>query len=807
MEHFLRDVHYALRTTARSPLFSLVVVLILALGIAANCAIFSIIRYTLLNPLQCEAPQQLMVIENALLSLDGMPSSNSPVLDWSPLLRSFDSLAAYTISDGGLNLSSDEGNSESARIEGTGVSASFFHTFRITAALGRTFVPEEEQSGQNHVVVLSHSLWQKRYGANSGIIGKMIWLNEIPFIVVGVAPPEFRFPHNTDLWIPISLGKDRIFTGRANFYDVIGRLKPEVDTSQAQAEANALRQRFKQENPISWIANREIRIVPFLEKLIGDVSLSLLLLWGAVGFVQLIACANVANLVLARGLARRKEIAVRAALGASSGMLFRQLLAESLTLSLIAGIAGTIGAYWFLKFIVAYTSASVAFLSNVRLDRYAGTFTLGVSLITGIIVGLAPGFQAMRIDLDRMLKEGWRQASESTRFSSLRNLLVIFEVALALVLLIGAGLLIGSFKQVLKIESGVNASNVLTAAISLPKTKYSGPGKATQLFTDLITRMRGYPTIRSIGAINVLPMGKGDSIGLLFEIVGRPKAGKFQEMFANDLVVTPDYFSTIGVPLIEGRYFTEHDMANTKRVVIINQSFAKRFWPNESSVGKQLQITGNEAPVEIIGVVGDVKHFGIERKTMFEMYSSYLQSATYLTTLVIKTESNPLKYAAMVRKEVRTLDPDLPVYDIKTMEQRIDESTGNRRFITYVLGIFAVIAIVLAGGGIYSVMAYSVSQRTHEIGIRMALGAGRRQILSLVIGKAMMLTFFGVVVGIASATLLTRLMAGLLYGLQATDILTFSVTTLGLFAIALIASFVPAYRATRIDPLVALRCE
>lgn len=807
MRPALRDAYYAIRAAFRSPLFSLTVILILVLGIAANSAVFSIIQRALLNPVPGKTPQQLMVIENALLFLSGAPSPGSPVLDWGNLLQSFEKLAAYRISDGGLNLSGDGSIEESERVDGTGVSAGFFHIFQVNAMLGRTFVLEEEEAGRNQVVVLSYSLWQRRFGADSNIIGRTIRLNEVAYRVIGVAPNEFRFPQKTDLWIPISLGAGRIFTGSSGIHNVLGRLMHGISANQAQLEVNALRQRFKQENPAAWIATKELRVVPLSEKIIGDVRLSLLLLWGAVGFVQLIVCANVANLMLARGLTRRKEMAVRAALGASSQALFRQLLTENLALSLIAGVAGLVGAHWFLKFIVAYTPASASFLSNVKLDSHAVAFTLGVSVAAGFLVSLAPGFQAMSIDLDRTLKEGQRQGSESSKSSRLRSLLVIFEVAMALVLLIGAGLLIGSFNQVLKIESGVNATNVLTAAISPPKAKYADSGKAARLFNDLISRMRAYPAVRSIGAINVLPMGKGDSVGYLFEIVGRPKAGKFKEMFANNLVVTPDYFSTIGIPLVEGRYFTEHDGANTQQVIIINQSFARRFWPNESPLGKQLLIADNESPTEIIGVVGDVKHFGLENRTMFEMYSLYLQSTTRLTTLVIKTASDPLKHAAMVRKEVQSLDPNLPVYDVKTMEQWIDESTGNRRFITFVLGLFAVIAIVLAGGGIYSVMAYSVSQRTHEIGIRMALGAGRRQILGLVIGKAMMLALLGTVVGVLSAILLARVMASLLYDLQTTDIFTFSITTFSLFVVTLIASFVPAYRATKIDPLVALRYE
>ena len=806
MGNFLQDVRYALRIVARSPLFSVVVVLILTLGIAANCAIFSIIQQALLNPLKCESPQQLMVVENAFLTLDGRSSPNTPLLDWGNLLQSFEKLAAYRISDGGLNLSGDEVNEAPERIEGVGVSAGFFSTFRVNAALGRTFIPEEEGAGRNHVVILSHSLWKRRFGADGDILGKTIRLNEVSFTVIGVMPPEFRFPRSADLWIPISLGEGRVFTV-SGVHNVIGRLKSGVSATQARLEVNALRQRFKQENPASWIATREVKIIPLLDKVVGAIRSPLLLLWGAVGFVQLIVCANVANLMLNRGLARRKEMAIRAALGASNRALFCQLLAESLALSLIAGVAGIIVARWFLKLIVTYMPESVALLGDVRLDNHAVIFTLGISLGTGVLVGLVPGFRATRVNLDQMLKEGQRQVSESSRLSSLRSLLVICEVALALVLLIGAGLLIGSFKHVLKIDSGMNAANALTASISLPRAKYSDPGKAAQLFNDLISRLRGYPAIRSIGAINVLPMGKGAPIGFLFEIVGRPRAGKFHEMFATDLAATPDYFSTIGIPLIEGRYFTEHDRADTRRVVIINQSFAKRFWPNESPVGKQLQIVGNDSTSEIVGVVGDVKHFGLEGKTTFETYSPYLQSTSRLTTLVIKSESDPLQHVAALRKEVQALDPNLPVYDIKTMEQRIDESTGNRRFITFALGIFAAIAIILAGAGIYSVMAYSVSQRTHEIGIRMALGANRRQILGLVIRKAIVMTSLGAVIGIASAILLTRLMAGLLYGVRTTDILTFSVTTVGVFAIALTASFAPAYRATRIDPLIALRYE
>ncbi|HEX5084077.1 MAG TPA: ABC transporter permease, partial [Blastocatellia bacterium] len=432
---------------------------------------------------------------------------------------------------------------------------------------------------------------------------------------------------------------------------------------------------------------------------------------------------------------------------------------------------------------------------------------IGISFLTGIIVGLVPGWQAARIDIDRTLKEGWRLSSDSTRFSRIRSMLVIIEVALALTLLIGSGLLIGSFSRVIRVESGLNASNVLTASISLPKATYP-PVRTRQFFSDLISRMRAYPSVKSVGATNILPMGKGDTVAYLFEIIGRPKAGKFDEMFANHRVVTPDYFSSLGIPLVEGRYFTEQDEENTKQVVIITESLAKRFWPNERPIGKQIQsVIKKDTPVEIVGVVKDVKHLGLESNINHEIYFPYRQSFTRLTALVIKSDSGPLKYATAVQKEVQALGQTLPVYDIKTMEQRIDESTGHRRFITFLLGIFAVIAVLLAGIGIHSVVSYSTSQRTSEIGIRMALGAERRQILTLIIGKIMMLVSMGAIIGIVVAAMLTRVMAGILYGLIPMDFPTYIITTIVMLVIAMMAAFFPAYKATKVDPLVALRCE
>ncbi|MEW6207703.1 MAG: ABC transporter permease [Acidobacteriota bacterium] len=805
MDSLLRDLRQSLRMLLKSPGFSLATILILALGITANSATFSIIQAALLNPLECEEPRQLIILKDALLSLSGRSPSGADLLDWGESLQTLSDLAVYSIHDGGVNLT---GGGEPVWVRGAEVSASFFSTFRVNAAMGRTFIPEEQQAGRNRVVILSHTLWRQRFGAAADIVNKTIRLNEVPFAVIGVAPQSFRFPNKADLWIPIAFGEDRIFTGAAMIFEVMGRLKPEATMAEAQSEIVALRERYKRNDPQSWLARREVKVISLPDQMVGHVRLSLLVLWGAVGFVLLIACANVANLMLARGLGRQKEMAVRAALGASRRALFRLLLTESLLLALIAGGAGMIGAHWFLKFLVAFSPTSLDLLVDLSPDLRAIAFTFAVSALTGIAVGLAPGFQAFKVDLNQTLKESGHRLAAATGLSRVRNFFVVFEIALSLVLLIGAGLLIKSFNRLLQVDTGMSDSSVLTASIVLPMAKYPNPIERTEFYERLIGRLQQMPQIRSVGAVNNLPLGKNDTVALLFEIVGRPKAGGFDEMFASNLVVTPDYFSALGIPLVEGRLFTRQDTKNSKRVVIINQSFAKRFWSDESPVGKQLKIPGEENPAEVVGVAGDVKHFGLERKTMQEIYSPHLQAAgTPLNTLVARTDSDPMDIAETIRKEVRALDSNLPVYDMKTMRQRIDESTGQRRFIAFVLGIFAVIALILAAGGIYSVMAYSVSQRTNEIGVRMALGASRSRILRLIILKALLLAVAGAVIGVAAAIALTRVMSSLLYELQTTDLFTFLVTTLGLLAVALVASFLPAYRAMKVDPIAALRHE
>lgn len=800
----LRDVRYSIRLLGKAPGFSVTVVLALALGIGANCTIFSIVNAALLNTLSCDSPQQLMVLDEALPSLSGDLLSASDILDWKDRLRTFSDLAAYSLQNGGLNLT---GKVEPERVEGTEVSTNFFSTFQVNAIRGRTFNPEEQQPGKNRVAVLSYALWQRAFGSAPDILDQTISLNGISFTVVGIMPPDFRFPSKAELWIPISLGRDRIFTGWGIGYEVIGRLKPGVKVEQAQSDIAAFEERLAMERPDSWGAVRKIKIIPLLDQIVSNVRLSLLVLSGAVGLVLLIACANVTNLLLVRAGTRQKEIAIRAALGASRLRLIRQLLVESLLLAFLGGAVGLLGAYWLLKFLVALGPTGIPRLSEVRLDNKVIAFTSIVCLLTGILAGLAPALQTLRTDLNLSLKESTPSLIGATGHHRMKSSFVIAEIALALLLLIGAGLLIKSLSQLQQVSPGFNASNAITVSLSLPRVKYANGVQTTDFYQRLMERLRTIPGIQAVGAINTLPFGKTVTISFLFDVVGQPYTGKVEDKFASDIVVTPDYFKAMGIPLLQGRVFTEQDTKGSLKVIIISESLARRYWSGENALGKQLEIADESQPAEIIGVVGDVKHFGLESKYSQAMYTPYLQTTPSLTTLVLRFNSDPSAMVGAIRNEVKALDSDLPVYDIKTMDQWLDESMAQRSFITFALGIFALIALALAVSGIYSIMAYTVSQRRREIGIRMALGARRGHILKLILGNGLSLAVAGTIIGLASAIALTRLMSSLLYNIQPIDPLIFTLTALGLIGVALLASLIQAYEATRVDPMIAIRHE
>jgi putative ABC transport system permease protein len=785
----------------RTPLFTAAAVLTLALAIGSCTATFSIISFALLNPISSDQPDRLVVFHEAFLKLRG-DRSPGPILDWRGELQTFSDLAAYSSYNGGVNISGDEGLD---RVQCAEVSASFFRVFGVNLSLGRAFSAEEEQSGYNRVAIISYSMWNRRFAASPDVLGRSISVNAVPFTIIGVTPEGFRSVTPTDLWIPVSLGRDRVFTSQMVGYTIIGRLKPQVTLDQSRADVEAVKERFRIERADTWLASKDVKISPLVESITSNLRTSLLVLTGSVMLVILIACANVANLLLSRATIRKREIAVRAALGASRSVIARQLLVESLVLAFVAGSLGVVAAHFCVQSLKAFFGSQTSLISNATLDASALIITLAASLLTGVVAGLAPAIHASKVDLNESLKQGGADTVGRTSISW-GKLFVASEIALALVLLSGAGLLAKSLLRLQKVESGLAPSNALTISIDLPRERYL-PKDAQVLYGQLLSKLASIPGVRFVGAINALPFSRTDAVAVLFDVTGHPKLEKVEDRYALSLAVTPDYFWAIGMPVLKGRAFSEHDNELSQRVLIVDQSFAKRYWPNEDPIGKQVTISGEPTPSEVIGVVAEVKHLGLERDSLQEMYRPYPQGGSPLKSFVVRTETDPLRLIPAVRAAVQDLDRDLPIYDIKTMDQWIDESLAQRRLILLVLGAFALIAMVLAVGGIYSVMSYSVSQRTREFGIRMALGAERTDIFRLVVRSGLALTVIGVSIGVVCSVVLTRLMSSMLFNLEPTDPGTLSITASSLGVVAVLACLLPTYKATKVDPVVALRYE
>ena len=797
MEALLRDIHYSFRTLFRTPWFSAAVLLTFALGIGASSATYSIISSLLLHPLSCEKPEELVLLDDAFLTLSGKDLSGK-ALDWKEHVQAFRDVGAYSTSNGGVNFG---GIREPVRAEAAQVTANFFSLLGVSPALGRGFAPDEEDPGKCRVAVISYGLWERLFGSAPDVLGRVVSLNETSVTIVGVAPLGFQFPGRAELWIPISLDAQPILTSAGQGYAIVGRLKPGITQSQAQVDVDSFGARIRQAGLNFWPARRRIVITRLLDSVVGDYRLSMLVLTGAVGLVLLIACANVTNLLLTRAATRRKEIAVRASLGASRRALVRQMLLESVLLAVVGGSLGLFCAYWFLDSLVALRPPGLVALSKVTLDSKAISFTIAISLLAGVASGLAPVLHGLRMDVNDTLKESGPtiKAQGGNRF---RELVVVSEIALALVLLVGAGLLIRSLIELRKEDPGFDAHNVITLSFDLP----IGDKRASDFHIRLIESLKGIQGVLSVGAISSLPLSRGDAFLSLFDVGSRPAGVNLEDLFATSLVVTPDYFRTMGIPLLSGRFFTNQDVRGSTSVVIISGSLARRYWPNEDPVGKQLNV-GTGGAREIVGVVADVKHDRLESKSLQAMYFPYSQFPLNLTTVVVRTESDPSKMIGAFREIARNLDSNLPLYDSMTMDKRLYESTLDRRFTALVLGVFAAIALILAAGGIHSIVAYSISQTTHEIGIRMALGAQRSQVLSLILRKALVLSLTGVGIGLASALVLTRLLSSLLYDLKANDPLTLTLTTGGLVCVALLASFLPAYGATKVDPAAVLRAQ
>jgi putative ABC transport system permease protein len=805
-----QDLHYGARMLIRNPAFAFVAVLTLGLGIGANTAIFSVVNVVLLQPLPYESPQQLVRIGGANQRTGQQMGSFSPqdFYDWRERNTVFESIAAYDGWSPSLT-----GVGEPEKIEAGRVSASFFSILRAQPATGRAFLPSEEERGNHLVVVLSHRLWQRRFGADPNIVGKQITLSATSYTVIGVMPASFQTPRLTgamlvepELWAPFAPDLND-WTRDSRAVDAgIARLKPGVSLEQAGAEMKAIAGQLEQQYP-ETNAGAGVSIASLHESLVGKSRTALLIFLVAVGFVLLIACANVANLLLARAASRQKEIAIRTALGAGRARIIRQLLTESILLAALGGALGLLFALWSTDLLVAGASDVLPRLGEIRMSGLALGFNALVSLVTGIAFGLAPALQASKPELNEMLKEGGRTSGAGMRSRRARNLLVISEVAVSLVLLVGAGLLIKSFLRLQEVKPGFNPQHVLAMEMFLPGAKYPEEYQHAAFFEQVLTRTRSLKGVEAAGVVSVLPISENyDRFG--FTVENEPPVPRGEGPSADRYMVSSGYLQALGIPLLSGRPFNEHDRADAPPVVIVNETFARHYWPGVDAIGKRIRTGDEKNPWrEVVGVVADVKQYGLDTPSTLQLYLPHQQSPSQQMVLVVRTSGEPLSQIAAVRNEVWAVDKDQPVYNIRTMEQLMSKSVAQRRFNMLLLAVFAAVAMALAAIGLYGVMAYSVTQRTHEIGIRMALGAQSADVLKMVVGQGMMLAFVGVALGLTAAFGLTRVMSSLLYGVSATDSATFAGVALLLSLVAFVACYIPARRATRVDPMVALRYE
>jgi putative ABC transport system permease protein len=809
MNSLLQDLRFSFRLLVKKPGFTLVVVLALALGIGANTAIFSVVNAVLLRPLPYKSPERLVWLRetNPLNDIKDEPASPPNYIDWKTQAESFEDMGALATTM--LTVTS---NGEPERVPSVYVTDGFFSVLGVEAKIGRTFTPEEDTPGNNRVAVISNSLWQRRFGSDPGVIGNAITINGNPYTVVGVMPPDFKNPRPNDLkppdlWVPLAINyKDQ--GRRGDFLSVIARLKPGVAVEQARAEMATIAHRLEQQYPDSNTA-WGVLVTPLHERFVGDVRLALMVMLGAVFFLLLIACANVANLLLSRSAARQKEVAIRTALGAGRRRIVQQLLTESVLLSLIGGAVGLLLAFWGVELLTSLSLGSIPRLNEIGVDGRVLGVTVGVSLLTGIVFGLLPALQASNPNLNETLKEGGRSSAEGARGGRLRNALAVAEVALALVLLIGAGLMVRSFMRLQQVNAGFNPQRVLTAGLFLPGSKYKEGPQIVGFYEELLGKLAALPGVESVGAIDTLPLSGGGNV-LSFVIDGRPPLQPTDNTpDAEYRVVTPDYFRTMGIPLLRGRLLTEQDGPNAPRATVINETMARRYFPDEDPIGKRINLGDpQKSPWRtIVGIVRDTRHESLSAEPYSQMYTVHTQFPARSLSLVLRASSDPMKLVSAIRGNVADMDKDLPLSNIRTMEQILAESLAQPRFNTMLITIFAVVALVLASVGIYGVISYSVSQRTHEIGVRIALGAQPGDIFKMVVGQGLKLALFGVSAGLAASFALTRVMASLLYEVQATDPATFAAIAVTLTAIALLASYIPARRATRVDPMISLRYE
>jgi putative ABC transport system permease protein len=797
-----QDLRYGARMLAKQPGFTLIAVITLALGIGANTAIFSIVNAVLLRPFPFPAPERLVTLGEYT---SGGSVSYPNFVDWRVQHTVFEAISAVRGNES-FNLT---GSGEPERLQGRLVSAEFFSTLGVKPVVGRDFLAEEDRPGATPAVILNYGLWQRRFSADPGIIGQQLTLNNQRVTVVGVTPPGFQFGAEADVTVPISSQAERFRVRGADpgIRPVIARLKPGMSVQQAQTELNLIAARLEQQYPESN-KGRRVVVTPLHEAIVGNVRQPLLILLGAVGLVLLIACANVANLLLVRASSRQKEMAVRVALGASRATLVRQLLTESLLLAALGAALAILLAFWGTSLIATQLPDSIPRLQEARVDAPVLIFTLTISLLTGLLFGLFPALQASRPNLTEGLKEGERGSSGPRQ--RLRSTLVVAEVALTLTLLVGAGLLVQSFRRVLEVDPGFTPNNLLTMQVSV-----SNPDgqQIANFFERLQQNVRNLPGIKSVAVSNGLPLGTVNHPTFLIE--GRPMPEN-NKPNGQRYTVSPDYFQTMGIALIKGRLFTAEDTRDSQQVIVIDEALAQKYFPNEDPIGKRLKHGPTTPSLEIVGVVRHVEPYSLDGQSsdVAQFYTNFNQTSLQLLpggvrriNVLVRTEAEPLSLVSAVRAQIAVLNKDQAVFNVRTMEQAVTQSIAPRRFSMLLLTVFALVALALASLGIYGLLSYAVAQRTREIGVRMALGAQSGDVVKLVMGQGMKHALIGVAIGLVASLALTRTMKTLLFGVSATDPITFAAIALLLTVVALLACWIPARRATKVDPLIALRSE